>query len=202
MSVIAGGRGAIGAIGGARAVFLDRDGTLNRERGFVARPDQLEVLPGVPEALAQLARAGFALVVLTNQSGVARGLYTEADLARVHAALHARLQGLPLAYLHCPHHPEPGSVGPYRRQCACRKPAPGLLRQAQELLGLELAGSFLVGDSARDLLPAKDTAVGTVLLRCGKPWQEQLELLREAAAPPHHVAADLPDAARWILQGV
>ena len=107
-------------------VFLDRDGTLNRERGFVTHPEELEMVPGVPAAIRKLAEAGFRLVVLTNQSGIAQGLYTEAELAKVHAALHEELGGLPSAYLHCPHHPD-HEGSPYGGPCRCRKPSDGLL---------------------------------------------------------------------------
>lgn len=179
------------------AVFLDRDGTLHRERGFVRRPIDLDVFPGVVQALRRLRGAGFALVVLTNQSGVARGLYDEAMLARVHEELHERLQRLPRAYLHCPHLPE--AAGPYGGECGCRKPAPGLLHTACELFDLRLRGSFVVGDSARDLLMARGLPVGKVLVRSGKPWEEELARLEEAGVGPVHVADDLAAAAAWIV---
>jgi D,D-heptose 1,7-bisphosphate phosphatase len=181
-----------------RAVFLDRDGTLNAEVGFVVDPAALVVLPGVCAALARLVRAGLRPIVLTNQSGIARGLYSERDLARVHAHLHAALGGLPWAYLHCPHHPE--QPGPYGGPCACRKPQPGLLHQARELLGVEFAGSFLVGDSARDLLPARGLPLTTIHLRSGKPAAAELAALAAAGAPPDHQASDLPAAVDWLLR--
>jgi D-glycero-D-manno-heptose 1,7-bisphosphate phosphatase len=130
-------------------------------------------------------------------SGIARGLYTPHDLARVHALLHAELDGLPLAYLHCPHHPE--ATGPYGGGCACRKPRNGLLHQARELLGVPFAGGYLLGDSARDLLMARDLPLTTIHLHCGKSPIEERRLLDEAGVVPHHVAADLPAAAAWIL---
>lgn len=180
-----------------RAVFLDRDGTLNAEVGFVESPTRLTVLPGVPAALRQLAAAGYRLVVVTNQSGIARGLYGEADLARVHAALHEALGGLPVAYLHCPHLPEGG--GGYGGLCECRKPGAGLLHQARALLGVSFAGSALIGDSARDLLMARGLPLRTVLVRSGKPPAAALAELQAAGRPPDHVAADLPAAAAWLL---
>ena len=100
-------------------MFLDRDGTLNVERNFVRAPEEIEVIDGVIPALRQLADAGFALVVVTNQSGIARGYLDESTLARVHGRLHGLLEGLPLAYLHCPHHPE--QSGRYGIVCTCRK---------------------------------------------------------------------------------
>ena len=137
------------------------------------------------------------LVVLTNQSGVARGRYGEAELARVHEALQRRLGGRIAAFFHCPHLPE-ATGHPYGTSCPCRKPSPGLLRQALEVLDLAPEGSFLVGDSARALQVPAGTPLVTVLLQTGKPWQEQLDLLQRSGQPPHRVAADLLEAARWI----
>jgi histidinol-phosphate phosphatase family protein len=179
-------------------VFLDRDGTLNREIGFVTSPRQVELLPGVPAAVRRLHDAGYRLVVVTNQSGIARGLYTQRDLAAVHASMHRALGGLIDAWLHCPHHPE-GACG-YGGGCACRKPAAGLLHQARELLGVDFAGGALIGDSARDLLMARGLPLRTVLVHSGKPAAEQREQLRELGVVPDHEAADLPAAADWLLR--
>ena len=183
---------------GEAAVFLDRDGTLNRERGFVRSPAELEVLPGVREALHELRRAGHRLLVLTNQSGIARGLYGEADLAAVHGRLHAQLDGLPSAYLHCPHHPE-AEGHPYGGACPCRKPGRGLIDQALGLFPVDLARSFLVGDSARDVAMARGTPLRTALVRSGKDATQELAALERQGVRPDAVVADLPAAAAWIL---
>lgn len=180
-------------------VFLDRDGTLNREVGFVTAPEQLEVLPGVRESLQRLHDAGFRLVVVTNQSGIARGLYGERDLAAVHARLHDQLGGLPEAYLHCPHHPD-GDAG-YGGRCTCRKPGAGLLEQARALLGVSFAGGAVVGDSARDVLMARGLPLRTVLVHSGKPVDAERAKLRAADFAPDHEAADLPAAVAWLLRG-
>ncbi|MBK8098573.1 MAG: HAD family hydrolase [Planctomycetes bacterium] len=183
----------------SRIVFLDRDGTLNAEVGFVARPDQLRVLPGVPDAVARLHGAGYRIVVVTNQSGIARGLYSPADLARVHARLHQALHGLPLAYLHCPHHPE--APPPWGGPCSCRKPAPGLLLQARELLGLSFEGAVLIGDSARDLLMARELpAIRTIYVHSGKPPVDELSALWTAGVRPHAQAVALPEAVAALLE--
>ena len=182
----------------SRAVFLDRDGTLNAEVGFVRHPSQLRILPGVPQALRHLHAAGFRLVVVTNQSGVARGLYSEAELAHVHAALHDALDGLPAAYLHCPHLPD-GAHG-YGGPCACRKPAAGLLHHARELLGVGFEGSALIGDSARDLLMARGLPLRTVHVGSGKPVDAQLAELRAAGFEADHHADDLGAAVDWLLK--
>jgi D-glycero-D-manno-heptose 1,7-bisphosphate phosphatase len=181
-----------------RTVFLDRDGTLNREVGFVSHPEQIEVLPGVPAALRRLISAGFRIVVVTNQSGIARGLYSEEVLAAIHRKLHRELGELPAAYLHCPHHPD--VPGPYGGACPCRKPAPGLFLQARELLGAELEGAFVAGDSARDLLAARGLPLRTIYLRSGIPPANELQALAAARAQPDHVADHLPAAVEWILR--
>ncbi|HLU38039.1 MAG TPA: HAD family hydrolase [Planctomycetota bacterium] len=184
-----------------RAVFLDRDGTLNRERGPVCSPAELEVLPGARDAVARLDSAGWPVVVVTNQSGVARGLYDEATVARVHAALHDALDRRPRGYFHCPHLPEGRASTGYACDCPCRKPKDGLLRQAAATLDLELAGSFLVGDSARDLLPGKAHGMRAILVRSGKPWEVELAKLTAAGAIPEAVVDDLAAAADLVLRG-
>lgn len=178
-------------------VFLDRDGTLNREVGFVTQPARIELLPGVHEALQRLADHGHRLVVVTNQSGIARGLYDERTLARIHARMHDELGELVSAWLHCPHLPD-GAHG-YGYDCACRKPGAGLLHQARELLGLDFAGGALIGDSARDLLMANGLPLRTVLVHSGKPADEERAKLRAAGFCPDHEAADLPAAVDWLL---
>ncbi|MBL8754960.1 MAG: HAD-IIIA family hydrolase [Planctomycetes bacterium] len=180
-----------------RTVFLDRDGTLNHEVGFVTRPDQLQVIAGVRPALQRLHDAGHTLVVVTNQSGIARGLYDERTLAAIHARLHGELGELPLAYLHCPHHPDGGHG--YGHDCTCRKPGAGLLHQARELLGLAFAGGTIVGDSARDLLMARGLPLRTVLVHSGKPVAAERAKLLQAGMVPDHEAADLAAAVDWIL---
>lgn len=180
-----------------RTAFVDRDGTLNLERGFVSRPEDLHVLPGVVGALHRLAGAGFRIVVVTNQSGIARGLYDERDLARVHEKLHAALHELPFAYLHCPHHPEGGHG--YGGPCACRKPAAGLLHQAREMLGVDFAGGVLIGDSARDLLMARGLPLRTAYVHSGKPAAEELAAMTRAGFAPDFEADDLASAVDLLL---
>ena len=181
------------------AVFLDRDGTLNRERGYIADPRDLEVWPTARNALKRLDHAGWPLVVVTNQGGLAFGLYSPAVLARIHADLHAALDGLPRGYFHCPHHTEAPAGGGYEGPCACRKPADGMLRQAARVLDLSLAGSVIIGDSARDLLMARGHGMRTVLVRSGKPWHQELEKLVAAGAAPHTIVDDIGSAADWLL---
>lgn len=137
----------------SRAVFLDRDGVINVEREYLWRIEEFEFVPGVVGALQRLVAAGWRLVVVTNQSGIARGYYGEDDYQRLTAHLRAELAaaGVHLdGVLHCPHLPDAPVVA-YRRACDCRKPAAGLLRQAASELSLDLAQCVLVGDKLSDV---------------------------------------------------
>lgn len=146
------------------AVFLDRDGTLIEERDYLADPAGVVLLPGAVAGLRRLAGAGFTLVLLTNQSGIARGLYGEAEYARVQTRLVELLaaEGIRLggAY-HCPHHPD------FTGACTCRKPLPGLFLRAAAELGLGLPASSAVGDRLRDVLPLLELGGRAVLVRTG-----------------------------------
>jgi len=183
------------------AVFLDRDGTLNREvEGALASVAQLELLPGAAEAAARLAAAGFALVVVSNQSAVARGWCSLDDVRRVNAELRARLAaaGAPLAGVYvCPHHPEHGAP-PYRRACPCRKPQAGLLRRAARELGLDLGRSWIVGDALRDLAAGRALGVRALLVETGKGAREATRLA-ELGPPAPEVVRDLGAAAERVL---
>ena len=162
---------------GRRAVFLDRDGVLNADYGYVGRAADFRWLPGVMPALRRLQQAGRALVVVTNQSGIARGCYTEDDLTAVHAHMRQELAdaGIALAGVYaCPHLPD-APVAAYRRVCACRKPQPGMLLRAAAELELDLARSCIVGDKPSDIEAGRAAAlarcwlVGTAdeAARCG-----------------------------------
>lgn len=173
------------------AVFVDRDGTLIVDRDYLADPAGVKLIPGAVEALRALREAGYALVVVTNQSGIARGLYTLADYRAVAARLDALLAeagaGVDGTWF-CPHHPD--VHGP----CACRKPGTGMYREAAARLGLDLAASWYVGDKVTDVLPALELGGQGVLVRTGYGREE------EPALPPGAVAADdLGGAARHIL---
>jgi D-glycero-D-manno-heptose 1,7-bisphosphate phosphatase len=150
------------------AVFLDRDGTLVEEVPYLHDPERVALLPGVA-ALGALASAGYALVVVTNQAGVARGLYDVAAVDRVHRRLRELLAagGVRLdAVLYCPHHPE-GTVAVYARACRCRKPGPGMLETAAERLGLELPASYLVGNHPADVGAAVAAGVTPLFVATG-----------------------------------
>ena len=151
------------------AVFLDRDGTLVEEVPYLHDPERVVLLPGAG-ALAGLAAAGYALVVVTNQAGVARGRYDEAAVEAVHRRLAELLAGVGVrldAVLYCPHHPE-GTVPGYARACRCRKPGPGMLEAAAERLGLDLAASFMVGNHPTDVGAAGAAGVTPLFVTTGR----------------------------------
>ena len=186
----------------ARAVFLDRDGTLVDELGFLRRASDVRLVPGAAEGVRLFNLAGLRTVVVTNQSGIARGLLDERDLEQVHARLRDLLarEGARLdAILHCPHHPEEGEP-PLRCVCACRKPAPGLLLEAARRFALELRASWIVGDGLRDLEAGRRAGLaGGLLVLTGKGPAE-LGHLRDAGTV--HTVQDLPAAAHAILSVV
>lgn len=175
-------------------VFLDRDGTLNPDTGYIATPSGFELLPGVGAALARLKRAGARLVVATNQSGVARGKFTLKDLEMVHAKLQMLLEaeGASLdAVYFCPHHPDD--------QCLCRKPGTAMVERATADLGLDLSHAYVIGDQARDVELAKRIGARSILVTTGLGSHEALAGLRGAGFEPDRVAPSLSDAVEWIV---
>jgi D-glycero-D-manno-heptose 1,7-bisphosphate phosphatase len=150
---------------GRACVFLDRDGTLNEDVGYAHRPDQLVLLPGVVQGLTALRRAGLLLVVVTNQSGVARGYYTEDAVVRFHRHLDQTLgaDAAPDAYYYCPYHPE-GTVPAYRLDSPLRKPGIGMFERARAELFIDPQRSFMVGDTAGDMQFAARAGLRAILL--------------------------------------
>ena len=186
------------------AVFLDRDGVLVEDDGLPA-PATLRVLPGVPEALARLQHAGFALVVVTNQPIVARGLAQEEDVDTVNGEIRTRIEnaGGPRLehFYYCPHHPR-ATLERYRMACACRKPEPGMLRQAAAELDLDLARSSMVGDRISDIAAGASAGCRTILVETGCHLDPPIETVKpiDATLRPDHTCADLPAAVDWILK--
>jgi len=177
-----------------RAVFLDRDGVLIADVDHLTSANQIRVLPRVPEALRRLHAAGWRLIIATNQSVVARGLITEANLQEIHRVLQAdlRARGAEIdAVYYCPHHPE-GAVAPYRRSCDCRKPSSGMLVRAAREWGLDLARSVIVGDALSDIEAGRRAGCRTVLIRGGETGKTE-------GVSPDYVARDLWDGVGWIL---
>jgi lipopolysaccharide heptosyltransferase II len=176
--------------GRRRAIFLDRDGTLLELVPYLHDPAQVRVVRGGAEALRAARQAGFALVVVTNQSGIARGLYREEDVTRVHARVQEALARAGVAidrFYHCPHHPDFG--GP----CDCRKPEPGLYRRAAAEMGIDLQRSFAIGDTVEDLQAAERAGCRPILVRTGYGARAEREHAdRLPRCTP--VADDLPQA--------
>ena len=186
---------------GRPGVFLDRDGTLLDEDGYLGDPAGVRLFPGAAGAVAALNAAGLPVVVVTNQSGVARGLFSEADVDAVHARVAELLsaEGAHLdLVLYCPHHPREGEP-PYRRACDCRKPAPGMYQAGARALGLDLARSAAVGDSERDLEGARRAGIGRLLLVATGKGRAADASLRAAGSRDHALARDLREAADLIL---
>lgn len=184
------------------AVFLDRDGTINREVNHLNSPDQLELLPGVVDAIRRLNRNGTLAVIITNQPVVARGDLSFQDLDRIHARLESRL-GAGGAFLDgiyfCPHHPDkgfPGEVVELKGTCTCRKPEPGLIDQACRDLDIGRQDSWMVGDTTSDIEAGRRAGIRTVLLRTGHAGVDAKHVVR-----PDYTAPDLEDAVDWILVG-
>ena len=183
-----------------QAVFIDRDGTLIEEVGYLDRVERVELYPWTIDAVRALNRAGFRVVLATNQSGVARGFFTEAVVDDVHQHIARLLEsgGARIdAYYYCPHHPD-GKVEQYAVRCDCRKPARGLVDRAARELGIDPAQSFVIGDRWLDVELARTVGARGVLVRTGYG-------LTEEARPREALAADaivdnLIAAASWILR--
>jgi D,D-heptose 1,7-bisphosphate phosphatase len=179
------------------AVFLDKDGTLIEDVPYNVEPDLIRLTDGAVEGLRLLRAVGYLLIVVSNQSGVARGYFDEAAIAPVEARLRALLDGagVPLAgFYSCPHHPE-GSVERYAVACACRKPAAGLILQAACEHHIDLAQSWMVGDILHDVEAGRRAGCRTVLLDVGNETEWDLS----PARTPDLRAANLHEAARLIL---
>jgi len=183
---------------------MDRDGTLTEEVGYVNHPSRLRILPRSAAAVRRLNAAGIAVVVVTNQAGIARGYFSPEVLAAVNAALVSQLKDEG-AYLDgvdvCPRHPTEGEPV-YRMVCECRKPKPGLLLRAAADLGLDLGRSTRVGDKGSDLVAARAVGARAVLVLTGYglgEWEYRRSVL---PVQPDHVADDLFGAADWAIEGL
>jgi D-glycero-D-manno-heptose 1,7-bisphosphate phosphatase len=180
----------------ARTAFLDKDGTLVENVPYSVDPDQIRLTAGAGEGLRLLSAAGYLLVVVTNQSGVALGYFAERALRGVELRLRALLQeeGVPLhGFYYCPHHPE-GCVPAYTGPCSCRKPAPGLILRAARDLAVDLPRSWLIGDILHDVEAGRCAGCRTVLIDNGNETEWRIS----ADRTPHYMAGDLAEAARLI----
>ncbi|HYK91509.1 MAG TPA: HAD family hydrolase [Acidobacteriota bacterium] len=184
-----------------RAVFLDRDGTVSEEVGYVNHIDRFRVYPWTTQAIRKLNGAGLQVIIITNQAGVARGYFPECLVHETHQELKRQLAlgGAVLdAIYFCPHHPE-GTVRPYRIHCSCRKPETGLIEQAAQERHLDLSKSFVVGDRYQDLRMGFKVNARTILVLSGYGQGELLYQKETWPRQPDHIAANLLDAVDWIL---
>lgn len=176
------------------AIFLDRDGTINVDHGYVHEIDNFQFIDGVIDACRELKEMGFALVLVTNQSGIARGMFTEEQFVSLTEWMDWSLadRGVDLDGIYfCPHHPD-GSVAEFSETCECRKPLYGMLLQAQSELNIDMASSYMVGDKIEDMQAALAANVGTkVLVRTGKPVSAEGEAIADWVL---NSLADLPKA--------
>ncbi len=179
-----------------RAVFLDRDGVIIEDTGYIDSTKRVVFRPKVAEELKKLKEKGFLLVIVTNQSGVARGYFSEKTLRKINKSLVEKLkeEGVEIdAVYYCPHHPE-GKIKEYAFPCSCRKPQPGMIIQAARDLNLDVQASFLIGDSERDILAGQAAGCKTILLKEGKG---ELNLKVKA----DKVVESLKQAVEFILSG-
>ncbi|MBI4247761.1 MAG: HAD family hydrolase [Candidatus Rokubacteria bacterium] len=190
------------AVASRPVVFIDRDGTLTEEVGYVNHPKRLRLLPRSAEAIRRLNAAGIAAVVTTNQAGLARGYFSEDVLHAVNMAMTEQLKqaGAHLDGVYvCPHHPSEGRP-PWRADCQCRKPKPGLLLQAAAELGLDLQASTLVGDKPSDLAAARAVGGKAVLVLTGYGLGEWEFRRAHFSVEPDHIAEDLLAAVEWVIE--
>jgi len=186
---------------GNRAVFLDRDGTINEEVGYVNHIERFFLLPRAGQAIQLLNQHGWKAVVVTNQSGVARGYFPESLIHQVHQKMQELLgnEGAHLDRIYyCPHHPDIG-VPPYRQKCRCRKPATGMIEDAVKELTLDLSQSYTVGDRGVDIEFARQIGAKSILVLTGYGKGEWEYSGSRWKAKPDHVAQDLFEAVQWIL---
>lgn len=188
----------------ARAVFLDRDGVLVEDVNLLTSADQARILEGVPEALRALHEAGFKLLVVSNQSVVARGLISEDEVESIQGTIASLLQrqGAPAldGFYYCPHHPE-ATVAAFRRQCQCRKPLAGMLEQAALDHGVALDRSFMVGDRPTDIAAGRRAGCRTIWVQTGRHNDPLIQVPIPFELPQaDFVCPNLAAAAEWILR--
>lgn len=172
------------------AVFLDRDGVLTEEKSYVCSPEELAVFPYARECIQKIHEKGYYAIVITNQSGVARGMFSEETLREMNEQL-IQETGIDQVY-YCPHHPE-GKIEQYRKRCSCRKPGTGLLKQACQDFPIDMENSYMVGDRAGDILTGQRMGLKTVLVESGYGTKGL-----EEPVVPDYVVKDLRDIAEIL----
>jgi len=181
-----------------KAVFLDRDGTLNVEKDYLHRIEDFEFIPGAPEAIKKLKDAGFLVIVITNQSGVGRGYYTLQDVDRLHEHIQKKLSeaGTAIdAFYVCPHHPTEG-VSEYKKDCDCRKGKPGMLLQAAQDFNIDLSRSYMVGDKEADIEAGEKAGCRSIMVLTGYGEEAAKHMTTNSVL----LYEDIRQAAEYILQ--
>lgn len=184
-----------------RAVFIDRDGTLNVEKDYVFKIADFEFIEGAIEAIRLLNDNYFKVVVISNQSGIARGFYTPNDVHILHDHIERELRKQKAhidAFFYCPHHPE-GSIDEFRRVCDCRKPNPGMVLQAQEKLNLDLARSYVIGDNLSDIKLKEKVPMKGILVKTGH-GEETIKILKNELTQPDRIEENLLESVRYIIR--
>ena len=184
------------------AIFLDRDGTLIEEVGYLQRLEDIQIYPEAFEAVEKINQSGARAIVITNQSAIARGLIAEEDLEQVHRFLadafdqnKARID----AFYHCPHHPTEGT-GTNTRACDCRKPQPGLFLRAAQDLQLDLGASHMIGDKLQDIEAGHQAGCRSILVKTGYGQEEASNSLSNPLQRPDHISVNILEAVNWILE--
>ena len=183
------------------AVFIDRDGTINEQLGYINHLSRFVILPGVSEAVRLLNKNDWWAIIVSNQGGVARGYYPMELVYEIHAFLKSSLkkQGATIdGIFFCPHHPA-GILPEYSSECDCRKPETGLIEKARETFDIDMSSSYVVGDRHVDIELASRLNLKGVLVKTGYGLGEMEYIIPEKQLKPHHVAEDLLDAVKWIL---
>ncbi len=183
------------------AVFIDRDGTINEQMGYVNHPSRFVLLPGTKEAIRLLNNNGFYVVVVSNQSGVARGYFPVSLLEEINDLMNRKLAeaGAHIdAIYYCPHYPT-GAVKEYTMRCECRKPGIGLIQKARKDLEIDMSRSYVIGDTCSDLEMGQNAGIPSVLVRTGYGLGELEYVLPKKTVSPAYIAKDLLDAVHYIL---
>jgi D,D-heptose 1,7-bisphosphate phosphatase len=187
-----------------RAVFLDRDGTINEEVGYLKDLGKLKLIPGAGAAIKKLNEAGLKVVVVTNQSGVARGYFTEAFVQEAHTLLETMLrnEGAHMdGIYYCPHHPEKGTSH-YTKECDCRKPGTGLINAAARDLDIDIKKSYMIGDKWSDVELGQRAGTHTLLVNTGFAPDDPGNVRPSHVHEPDFIAHDITEAVEWILKDV
>ena len=184
---------------GGKVVFLDRDGTINREDGYITKAEQIHLYEGTVPALRMLNEMGYRIVIVSNQAGVGKGLLKESELTEINNAMLGMLadSGVSIERLYyCPHHPE-AVVPAYKKQCECRKPGTGMIVRAAHELGVDVRGAYMIGDKLSDVELAHNFGGKGILVLTGYGTKE-LPLINDRPYAPVYIGTDVLDAVNWI----